>query len=45
MPQLCVSLLTLGGHAHEGYCSLFVCVCVCVSATALVLTYDVCVTN
>ena len=23
-------LLTLGAHAQEGYCSLFVCVCVCV---------------
>ena len=44
-------ILTIRAYAHEGYCSLFVCVsvsvcmCVYVSVTTLALTYHVCVKN
>ena len=43
-----IVLITLGVHAHERYCSQFVCVCVCLSdlsVTILAPAYDVCATN
>ena len=43
-----ITSFTLGTHAHESYCSLFVgcvCVCVCVSVTALVPSCDLSATK
>ena len=39
------NLLTFGMHAHESYCSQFVCLSVCVSITNLAPAYDVRATN